>query len=563
MRKTSLIFLFCCVILLAAAPAAAADMFAYVPSDYFLMMYSPNFERTLQDGEKLARSFRIPLIKPEQAKELLDVMQQNGFDAAGEVSLIMLGLPEQQAAGPQFVALSSVKDRALLQKAVAILPDGSLVLRTAKRQPVHIQYAGSYIIIAPDKESLRLYRQRLESGKAVMQPGAKTAISGNDATIIVKFKKIWPLATAMLKAQQGGAAAMPALDPLVELWLDETDTMMIGYKNGETDVSLNCLMTVKPGGFAASAINRYKSNAMQNFAGLPSGKWLAAGLFAGEHQAEVYRNFTGKDYPPIRPHNQKLSATLSELITQADKLSPLLGGGRFAWYAVAAKPPAAPAAQVLQGIYIFEAPDATQLSTEIRRAVKATVAANRRDRDASWNVAEKTTAVGLGGLTGSRIDLTFSAADKNSDGGKLVDSLRQINGRETVSLYLLPYDRQTLMLGIGEAEPLLRLAAIALKTGAGSLANDPQLSQVQQRLAGANLGLLAVSPGKIVDAVSGNGQALFEALLSQPVTFSAGVDSETMLLQVSVPQTLIKMLFRSAVPQQKYPSAPAAEQPTT
>lgn len=581
MRKISMIFLCCCVFLLAAMPVAASGIFSYVPSEYFFMLHTPNGARILEDAEKLARSFGVHPFRREQTKELVDAMRQYGFDTAGEMSAIILNDPQDMQTNkpPLFVVLAQVKDRALLQKAVVITPDGDLIIPTVQTappssRPIYVQYAGNYIAMTTDKESLQQYRQMLQAGKTELLPQTQTALLANDVTMVMNFKKVWPLVSAKVDEglaasnKTGGAAAMPALDPMAKLWIDETDTALLGYKNGEADISLNMLMTVKPGGFAANVISRYQDSATSGFAGLPSGKWLTVGQGAGDRQVrEAYRDFTGKDYQPVLPPKDKLdtlSPTLSEWITQSNKLTSLLGDQRFAWYAAAAKSPADPAAklatEVLQGIYIFETTDAQQVSSELSRAIKAMVAATRRDKDIPWKVAEKNAKVDIDGLKVSRINLTFRDKDKSKthDGRRktvqVEDILKQIFGSETVSLYLLPYNQQTLVLGIGQAEPLLGLTVAALKTGSGTLANDPRLSQVTERLTGTNLSLVAISSGRIVDAVSGNGMGMFETLLSPPITISTSVDGETVLLQASLPQALIKMLLNNIFATAKPPT---------
>lgn len=258
----------------------------------------------------------------------------------------------------------------------------------------------------------------------------------------------------------------------------------------------------------------------------------------------------------------RFSAGSDEWITQSNKLKLLLSDQRFAWYAAAAKSPADPATklatEVLQGIYIFETTDAQQVSFELSRAIKAMVVA--RDKDIPWKVAEKSAKVDIDGLKVSRIGLTFRDKDKSKthDGRRksvqVEDNLKQFFGSETVSLYLLPYNQQTLVLGIGQAEPILGLTIAALKTGSGTLANDPRLSQVTERLTGTNLSLVAISSGRIVDAVSGNGTGMFEMLLSPPITISTSVDGKTVLLQASVPQTLIKMLLNNIFATAKPPT---------
>ncbi|WP_158027031.1 hypothetical protein [Sporomusa sphaeroides] len=57
-----------------------------------------------------------------------------------------------------------------------------------------------------------------------------------------------------------------------------------------------------------------------------------------------------------------------------------------------------------------------------------------------------------------------------------------------------------------------------------------------------------------MDAVSGNGTGMFETLLSPPITISTSVDGKTVLLQASVPQTLIKMLLNNIFATAKPPT---------
>lgn len=558
LRKTGLISLFFCCFFFITAPVAAADLFTYVPSDYFVVAYAPSFERVLATGEKLAQAFKYPSMALGRNAEL-EAMRQTGLDMAGEIALIMLDMPAEQTPNPPCVVLTRIRDRVLLYPHLMTDESENMVIRQEGAQPIYIQFAGPYAVLAADHASLQQYRKKLKDGLAKIPPEVKVAVAGNDATMVMNFQKIWPLMAKEVEARQaelsggmlnvsprpGGSgakkpAAPPEMDPLVKLWLDETDTVLLGYKNGQTDVSVTFLMSVKPDGFAAQMLNRYGEIPTSGFAGLPAGKWAVAGFLTDDPQeGEMYRKLTGKEYPPQTPPKKKAKDTLSELISQSQKLDPLMGGGRYAWYVDTTDP----AAGFLRGVYIIETSDAAKLATEFASAVKAVAAVNRKDKSVNWKVAEKTSEVNIGSMTAKRIDLQFSVRDKKKGEPAGLDFLRQVNGSETVSLYLLPYDQHTFILGVGNAGVQVRLAAMTLKTGLSSLENDPQLTAVRRRTAGTNLGMLALSPGRIVDAISGSDSGMFEMMLGQPVVISAGAEGETVSLQFYVPHTLLKMLF--------------------
>ncbi|WP_040293591.1 hypothetical protein [Acetonema longum] len=568
-RKLSLVSLLFCCFLLMAAPVASANVFVQVPSDYFVVMYAPNLENVLVAGDKVAQALKLPASAPIRQNAELEALRQSGLDMTGEMAFIMLDMPDQQTPDPKFVILARIKDRTLFNRTVTTDASGNAVLRRESAQPIYVQNSGSYAVLAMDPASLQQYRQRLESGLAKMTPEIKGAIAGNDATMVIQFQKVWPLVAKEMENRQaelsGGMlnvsprpgragtkqpAAPQEIDPLVKLWLNETDTVLVGYKNGQSDVSVSLLMSVKSGGFAAEALNRYNATLTPGFAGLPAGKWAVAGFFADDPQeAEMYRKLTGEDYPPLTPSKNKSKKktppdTLSELISQSQKLSPLMGSGRYAWYVDAADP----ATGFLRGVYIIETSDATKLTSELTGAVKAVAAANRGDKSANLKVAEKISDVNFGSMTAKRIDLKFSVKDKSKGEPAGLDFLRQVNGSETVSLYLLPYDQHTFVLGIGNAGVQVRLAAMTLKTGISSLEEDPQLTAARRRMVRTNLGMLAVSPGRMVDAMSGSDSGMFEMMLGQPVVIGVGASGETIILRLDVPHTLLKMLFPQKSP---------------
>ncbi len=543
MGKKGLSILLFSIMVFIAAPAAASDFLTHVPSDYFMVMHAPSVERVLQTSEQLAKALRAPSLSLGKPSAELEVMRQSGVDVAGEMAFIALDVPDKNAPDPGIIILARIADRALLERSTAIDAQGRGEIRGSGVKPIYVWVAGDYAMMAEKPAVLQRYQQRVETGKLSAQPAVKAAIDGNDATLFMNFPKVWSLMLTSLEAEDVKyQQVMEKLDPMTKMSLDEMEMVLFGYKNGLTDVRLTLLASVKPGGFNATMFDRYRENPLSGFSGLPAGQWALAGFFAGDsHAAAAYHDLTGKDYRPFLLPQQKAPDSLIELINQAQELNLLINGGRYAWYVNAAEP----ASGVLHGLYIFETSDAEKLNAKMAHLIKAVVDANKRDKAATWKLVDKTSKVKLGSLTASRIDLRFSAKGKSKGepAPALLDFLRTVNGSETVSLYLLPYDQHTLLLGVGNASEKVQLAALTLKTGVNSLESDVQLVEARRRPADSNLAMTTIAVGRIIDAFGGTG-TLFTSMLSQPVVISAGAADETLAVQVHVPDELLKLLLQ-------------------